>query len=307
MKKLFVFLFALIFATSLSVPVLAEDNDFDLVCTHSVTEDGKILVKASITDITDETGIVLVEYHVLYDQALLRLDNYKASMPESWVPFLDSGKAEDVTTPIKNGLIWWVLNCEPGSGITEDDVLFIELEFSFLTDSPADIEFTFKCAGGDDPALIPPLYGPDRYIHVEPSEAPETSVEAPSEVESSEVESSEAESSEVESGEAESSEAESSEVESSEVESSNVEVVPDEPNEDESGMDSSASDTINSESNIEETSAASSVVASSTPVSDNSAVDDDTDGGNGLTIAIIAAVVIIVGAMVVVIVKKGKK
>ncbi|MBE6691787.1 MAG: hypothetical protein E7586_00445 [Ruminococcaceae bacterium] len=313
MKKLFVLLLALVFATSLSIPALAE-NDFDLVCTQSYTDDGKVIVKASVTDIMDETGIVLLEYHIKYDESLLRLDVFDVNIPESWEPFFENEMAEDNSTPIKDGLIWWVLNAEVGYGIKEDDELAIELQFTFLSDEPADIEFNYKSVGND---YLEYMSGPNRSVHVEPMDSDKPIEDLPSEDESSKVESSNVESSvesETDSTDAESSEAESSsiesdvesgessvvdsEVESSEVESSNVEA-PDASNEDESGMESSTVTSTNSESSIKESS-----VASGATASDSSKADDSN--GSGLTIAIIAVVVIVVGAMVVIIVKKGK-
>ena len=162
MKKFFVLLLALVFAASLSITALAEDG-FDLTCSHTVTDDGKILVKASIHDITDPIGIVLVDYFIQFDEEVLSLDDYRVSMPESWEPFMDNEMAENLSQPVNGGFVWWILNAEPGHGITGDDEINIELEFSIVSDKSTDIVFNYKSVGNDD---LDYVYGPNRTIHI---------------------------------------------------------------------------------------------------------------------------------------------
>ena len=195
MKKFLILLLSLTFALSLSIPALADDA-MDLECTYSVTNDGKIVVKASVVNITDSTGIAVFEYAIKYDTAALTLNDAKVNMPDSWKPLVDSEMAEDWSRPVEGGYVWSIMNIVPGNGVKENGQIFIELTFTPKGTASTNIEFIKVGLGNDE---LVEIEGPNKTLTVSSdsnnSDAPvsseavesSTTTESGNAVESSEI------------------------------------------------------------------------------------------------------------------------
>lgn len=185
MKKALIFIIALIFALSLSLPAFAEYGA-NLECTYNYSSDGKVVVKASLVDITDESGIAVIEYKIIYDSSVLTLESVNSNIPNSWLPFVEEEMAEVLSRPIENGYIWSVVNALPGYGVVDDDELYVELVFSFNKDVSSEIEFICTSVCNDN---LKDVRGPDKKIKILPKSDDEPNVSEPdvSSTESSDV------------------------------------------------------------------------------------------------------------------------
>ncbi len=181
MKRFLSLLISFVLLLSLSFNVSADEMDASLSVSCRTMESGSVSVFASITNIKNFDGITYIDYLIKYDPKILKLKKATVNMPDVW-----SAEAEDWSYEIKEGEYSWALfTVEAGEGITKDNQLFIELEFTPLVEK-AETVISFQCIDifGED--LFVPLNGKslDMDISISRDSNDKVSVEGPNDISS---------------------------------------------------------------------------------------------------------------------------
>ncbi len=148
-----VLLFTIVICSLLFNSLVASASDYDASLSVDYTYDddsGNIVITASIVDIKDPLGLIMVDYEIYYDHTVLELTDKYINIPEIWEPMFNKD-AEDFSKENGAGVYTWsVLNSAKGYGITEDDELYVELTFKPLSNVKTDIAFECKYVVNDD-------------------------------------------------------------------------------------------------------------------------------------------------------------
>jgi hypothetical protein len=110
--------------------------------------DGMITVKASISGITSETGVICAIYNLHYDNDCLELVSWKNGLPSGWDFSGESTLgAEDWSVVMeddgKNYFLYTLMNVEADGGVKDDGVLYTELQFKVLDENATEAELKF--------------------------------------------------------------------------------------------------------------------------------------------------------------------
>lgn len=138
-----------ILALGLSCVAVAETNwtaKFKAEQTSSAA--GIVTVKVSVSDITSETGIICAIYNLHYDNDCLELVSWENGLPSAWDFSGESTLgAEDWSGILeddgKKYFLYTLMNVEADSGVTEDGILYTELQFKVLDPAATETEVKF--------------------------------------------------------------------------------------------------------------------------------------------------------------------
>lgn len=147
MKKLLLFVFALLLFVTSSMNAFAESNvDTTLEVNYSYdTETDRISINAFMVDIKPEEGIICVEYDIKYDASALELVKAETVFPEEWDTYIKNGSIEDLSHDKGNGVYLWSFVVMPtGIGAKEDNELGIKLEFKPLKKEATKVELLYN-------------------------------------------------------------------------------------------------------------------------------------------------------------------
>ncbi len=112
-----------------------------------------IIVHAELCDIDSPVGIACIEYNILYDRNLLKLDAYNVNFPDAWREDVDSEMAENLSVAGDGIFKWAMVNAEIEKGVKEDGQLFVDLTFSILDSTVTDFDIVFNCVAVTDDML----------------------------------------------------------------------------------------------------------------------------------------------------------
>ena len=109
---------------------------------------GMVTVKVSVSGITSETGIICAIYNLHYDNDCLELVSWKNGLPSGWDFSGESTLGAEDWSCVKeddgkNYFLYTLMNVEADSGVTEDGVLYTELQFKVLDNSATEAELKF--------------------------------------------------------------------------------------------------------------------------------------------------------------------
>lgn len=145
--------FILIFSFSASA---AGDSSASLSVTEtydSLEVGSKITVKAELCDINSDAGIACIEYNILFDNNVFKLDSYNVNFPTLWRDDIETEMAESLSVAGDGVFKWAIVNAEIGKGVKEDGELFVELVFEILDTSSAETDIYFNCVAVTDDML----------------------------------------------------------------------------------------------------------------------------------------------------------
>ena len=156
MKKLIsVLLIALIMMLA-AIPALASDYNFHLTVSTDVKgfkAGDTFTVKASVVDITDDYGLAVFDYSVVFDPSVIEFVSANVKLPAEWDAVLDSESGgvenlsgiydDDPDDGLGAGIYRWVICViSENMGLKESNKLSLEITFKVLKDSvPAEINF----------------------------------------------------------------------------------------------------------------------------------------------------------------------
>ena len=138
-----------ILALCLSCMAVAETNwTAKFKAEQTSAADGMITVKASISGITSETGVICAIYNLHYDNDCLELVSWKNGLPSGWDFSGESTLgAEDWSVVMeddgKNYFLYTLMNVEADGGVKDDGVLYTELQFKVLDENATEAELKF--------------------------------------------------------------------------------------------------------------------------------------------------------------------
>ncbi len=166
MKKTLILLITILLICASSLSAFA-DTDTGLNVSYSYTDNGTILVTASVVDIKVEGGLILVGYDISYDETALELLNSSVNIPDAWEQYLNDleGPDTELSELIEPGEYFWcIMIFKVGCGITEDNQLSVTLEFKPLKNEDTDIEFKCSDLSGED--LDQVLSGESKILNI---------------------------------------------------------------------------------------------------------------------------------------------
>ena len=170
-KSLFVLVTICLFLCSVST-AFAQDDIAKLNLDYTINDSGNIVVSASVVDITESSGILIMFYDITFDQTKLELVGSKVNMPEKWKPFEDSGMSEVIFNynKLSDKYVWWSTyagETNQGYGITKDNEFRIEIELKPLENIETTISFISDSVYSDsDFYLENPLKSESKSISV---------------------------------------------------------------------------------------------------------------------------------------------
>lgn len=139
MKKIFVCFISVLFIINLLVfsafaTSLSADVDMKPV-NGSYAKGSKFNTHFYVKDIESEVGLILAEFHVVFDSDNLKITNFVPSNPKGWDFTNDTAEAwMYMLDDSDNVFVFSLLNALPGTGIKEDDEMYIDIEFEVLND-----------------------------------------------------------------------------------------------------------------------------------------------------------------------------
>lgn len=134
----YIVLFCVLTISVSHVPLSAKTDwsvSLDIEQTSERNEDGILSVRISISDITNENGIICAIYHLYFDTSCLELVSWENSYPEEWdFSGTSAFGAEDWTSLLmsvdgRQYLMYSLMDTSVEHGVTDDHVLYTDLKF----------------------------------------------------------------------------------------------------------------------------------------------------------------------------------
>ncbi len=147
MKKIILGTILVILLLLTSVNTLAEEYSAKLDIEYEYDSDNNLVtITASVNDIKPKYGVMSVDYSIFFDDSALELVDVNINIPDAWKSNYDEGIVEiDWSRLVEDGHYNWVIfTAEVLDGITEDNQLYVTLEFKPLKSTSTTISFKYN-------------------------------------------------------------------------------------------------------------------------------------------------------------------
>ena len=147
MKKILLGTILAILLLLTCINTLAEEYSAKLDIEYEYdSDDNLVTITASVNDIKPKYGVMWVDYSIYFDDSALELVDVNINVPDAWRSKYDKGIVEiDWSRLVEDGHYNWVIfTAAELDGITEDNQLYVTLEFKPLKSTSTTISFKYN-------------------------------------------------------------------------------------------------------------------------------------------------------------------